>query len=81
MRALNNLETAYAREYFQQAREEALKSLCLRRKCGAVIVKDNLTIGRGTNSPPGNIKLEKCFKDSLPQNFKSDRTCCIHAEQ
>jgi deoxycytidylate deaminase len=81
MRALSNLETVWAREYFNKAREEALKSLCLRSKCGTVIVKDDFVLGKGTNSPPGNKKLERCIKDSLPKDFKSDGTCCIHSEQ
>ena len=23
----------------------------------------------------------ECFKDGLPPSFKSDKTCCVHAEQ
>lgn len=80
MRILENSETVWAREYLGQAREEALKSLCLISKCGAALVKDYIVIGKGSNSPPENKKIEKCFKDTLPNNFKSDRTCCIHAE-
>ncbi|MCX6750540.1 MAG: hypothetical protein NTZ83_03715 [Candidatus Pacearchaeota archaeon] len=81
MRRLEGFEILVAREYFQQAREEAMKSLCHLKKCGAVLAKDYIAIGKGSNSPPGNKKLEKCFKDSLPENFKSNRDCCIHAEQ
>ncbi len=74
-------EILLVNQYFSRAREEAMKSLCLRSKCGAVIVKDNYVIGAGFNSPPGNKKLEKCFKDLLPDNFKSNRDCCVHAEE
>ncbi len=68
-------------EYIQEAIEEAKKSPCLRSKCGSIIVKDGAIIGRGFNSPPNNKDLETCRKDSLPKDFKSDKTCCLHAEQ
>ena len=38
-------------------------------------------IGEGFNSPPQNECLESCLKDTLPASFKSDKTCCVHAEQ
>jgi deoxycytidylate deaminase len=81
MRKLNGKEKLEAIGYFNDAVDIALNSGCLRSKCGSVIAKDGVIIGKGFNSPPNNIKLEKCVKDSLPKNFKSDRTCCIHAEQ
>lgn len=74
-------EMSYAIKWFARAAEEAEKSTCHRKKCGTVIVKNNRIIGRGYNSPPGDKTLKKCLKDSLPKNFKSDKTCCIHAEQ
>ena len=58
----------------------ARQSTCHRSKCGSIIVKDNKIIGSGYNSQPCNIEGE-CFKDSLSKDFKSDKTCCIHAEQ
>jgi len=81
MRILENSETNLAREYFREAREEALKSSCYISKCGAVLVKNNIIQGRGFNSPPKDKKLEKYFKDSLPGDFNLDRTCCIYAVQ
>lgn len=45
------------------------------------MVKNNKVIGRGYNSPPGDIEPKTCIKDILPKNFKSDKTCCVHAEQ
>src|ERR1700739_1522320 len=62
----------------------AKKSKCRRSKCGAVIINHSKGfggqfIGEGYNSQPCDIDGE-CFKDSLPANFKSDKTCCIHAE-
>jgi deoxycytidylate deaminase len=57
-------------------------STCKRSKCGSIIIANNrpLWIGTGFNSQPCNVDAP-CFKDSLPTNFKSDRTCCVHAEQ
>src|SRR6185503_9673214 len=45
------------------------------------VFHDNTTvIGRGYNSMPCNV-TGACVKDELPATFKSDRTCCVHAEQ
>ena len=64
----------------RRLREVAMWAKCKRSKCGAVIVsKDGRIIGEGYNSQPCDVEGE-CFKDSLPANFKSDKTCCIHAE-
>lgn len=61
--------------------EEAKKSTCERSKCGAIIVsKDKVIIGAGHNSMPCG-EIGECFKDHLSKNFKSDKTCCVHAEQ
>ncbi len=64
------------------ARDEAT---CIRSKCGSVIVIDGEDGGLGSNSLPGdpygNKKPTACRKDSLPCDFKSDKTCCVHAEQ
>ena len=64
---------------------EAMKSTCLRSKCGAIIVNDfdDTIVGRGWNALPGYYCCAptECIKDKLPDSFKSDRTCCIHAEQ
>lgn len=74
--------------------ETAKKSTCLRSRCGAMVV--NLfgdTIGYGYNSPADSCikpapfdkqmpkKLVSCIKDHLGPGFKSDKTCCMHAEQ
>ncbi|MFW6226364.1 MAG: hypothetical protein ACOC3V_05355 [bacterium] len=58
----------------------AKKATCRRSKCGSVIVSDNLIIGEGYNSKPCN-ETGECSKDSLAPTFKSDKTCCVHAEQ
>lgn len=66
--------------YMNIAARKAKSSFCGRSRCGSIIVKDYNIIGQGHNSMPGNV-CGTCFKDTLPSNFKSDKTCCIHAEQ
>lgn len=81
MKILSGEEATKAMEYLDHAATAAAYACCFRSKCGSVIVKDNQIIGKGYNSPPLDVKLEYCLKDSLPANFKSDKTCCMHAEQ
>ena len=81
MRVLTGLEELTAKEYFDEAADVALDSKCLRAPCGSVIVKDDEVIGYGYNAPPDDKKLAQCRKDYLPDDFKSDKTCCVHAEQ
>lgn len=68
--------------FFKEAAKEAEKALCLRDKCGAVIVLENIIIGRGYNAPPNDdISQRKCGDDyGISPKPKSDRTCCMHAE-
>jgi deoxycytidylate deaminase len=71
-------------KFFDAAAEVAKKSLCLRDKCGAVIILNGRVIGTGYNAPPGdNLANQKCRYD-FPVEYrrkpKSDCTCCRHAE-
>lgn len=81
MRVLSGIEARNAEFFFNEALKICDESFCLSSQGGCVIVKNGLIIGRGTNSPPGNVKIKKCEKDELPENFRSDRTCCVHAEE
>ncbi|MBN2094818.1 MAG: hypothetical protein JW727_02120 [Candidatus Aenigmarchaeota archaeon] len=81
MRYLEGEERKEAERMLHEAEKLALLSTCLRSRCGSVIVRDGKIIGSGYNSPPLDRKLEFCIKDKLPKDFKSDKTCCIHAEQ
>lgn len=74
-------EEKEAIRFINKAKELALFSSCRRSRCGTVIVKDNVIVGQGYNSMPAGKITNKCFKDDLPENFISDRTCCVHAEQ
>jgi deoxycytidylate deaminase len=46
-----------------------------------IFSSDGRLIGSGHNSPPGDCPIAVCRKDTLPAGFRSDRTCCLHAEQ
>jgi deoxycytidylate deaminase len=69
-------------EYFREAGKEAEKALCLRDKCGAVVVLNGEIIGRGFSGPANNdISHRKCGLNLInSKKPKSDRTCCVHVE-
>jgi len=81
MRILNGIEEKEAIKFIDETIQIARNSPCFRSKCGSIIVKDGKIIGSGFNAPPLGKKLDRCFKDDIPKNFKSDRSCCIHAEE
>ncbi len=81
MKFLSGEEKQTALNYIEKCAQIAKLSPCFRSKCGSIIVKNDIIIGTGFNSPPLNQKLDHCLKDELPSNFKSDKTCCVHAEQ
>ncbi len=74
---------------FAAAAKEAQKALCLRDKCGAVVVLNDKIIGQGFSGPAGAAvdktkivaAVRKCeFDFTQSPKPKSDRTCCVHAE-
>lgn len=69
-------------EYFAKAGIVAEQSLCLRDKCGAIVVSNDKIVGKGFSGPAGNnILHRKCNLDLVDsKKIKSDRTCCVHAE-
>lgn len=71
-----------ATTFLEAAASEAVKASCLRSLCGAVVVVDGRIVGGGHNSLPGGAKPVVCLKEEglLSPLFKSDRTCCVHAE-
>ncbi|MDB4984240.1 MAG: deoxycytidylate deaminase [Patescibacteria group bacterium] len=83
MRILEGSDLAQAHKYFESVAKIAMKALCKRDKCGAVIVSNGMIIGEGYNAPPNdNIVDAKCTCE-YPEHLKkpkSDRTCCMHAE-
>jgi len=72
-----------AKHWMSEASKEARQSICLRSKCGAVIVKNEEIIGVGHNSPPADSESQRrCLveKNTLHKKI-TDKTCCVHAEQ
>jgi deoxycytidylate deaminase len=54
MRFLRGTEEIAAMKFIDEAAKIAMASICLRSKCGSVIVKNGEIIGKGFNSPPLN---------------------------
>lgn len=82
MEFLKDEEEKDAEKWIRQTAQIAERSLCLRDKCGAVIVKDEICIGKGYNAPPlDNLLNRMCLNEyAFTNKKKSDRTCCMHAE-
>ncbi len=69
--------------YFSEAVQAAREATCSRRKCGSVVVSSSGKIlGRGVNGPPAHSEDQRrCHRrGELHDAFKSDKTCCVHAE-
>jgi deoxycytidylate deaminase len=83
MRRLDGHDFKRARQYMMRATEIGSKnSLCLRWHCGAVVVaSDGVIIGEGANVPADGKPVTKCIKYLVAPDFKSDKHCCVHAEQ
>lgn len=66
----------------QKAAHVAEQALCLKARCGSVIVHGSEIIGTGYNAPPNdNISIRRCdAKDKTPPRKNYDKTCCVHAE-
>ena len=74
------------RVYMDMAYEQAEKSVCLRAKVGAVLVKDGMVIAQGYNNVVGGVRPCKeigCLRDSLKIESGQRREVCrnICAEQ
>lgn len=77
----NTEEEKNAIKWMNEAAKVAERALCLKAKCGTVIVSGNEIIGRGYNAPPLDKEENRtCDKDFGVGKPKYDRTCCIHAE-
>ncbi len=82
MKYLKNTEEQESIRWMKEAAKVAEKALCLRAKCGTVIVKDGEVIGRGYNAPPlDDSQNQKCLEEyDFSGKPKYDHTCCMHAE-
>ncbi len=67
--------------WMREAAKVAGGALCLRAKCGTVIVKDGQIIGQGYNAPPLDKEENRmCDKEMGSGKPNYDLTCCIHSE-
>ncbi len=83
----NKIERPNWTEYFLQAADLISKrSTCLRRKVGAVLVKDKRILATGYNGAPSGIKhcnVTGCLRDKLGVSSGERHELCrgLHAEQ
>jgi len=75
-------------EYFATiTRQVATRSTCLRRKVGAIIVKDKRILATGYNGAPRGVKssleIGKCLREELgiPSGERHEICRGLHAEQ
>lgn len=75
-------EGAEARQYFEAAAEVAQQATCRRAKCGSVIIKNDVIIGRGYNAPALDDESQRTCEEAWDYSKKPkyDLTCCVHAE-
>ena len=81
MKYLSDQEEKNAIHWFSEAANIAKKALCQKAKCGTVIIKEGIIIGRGYNAPPlDDEKNRRCGDIRTGGKPKYDQTCCMHAE-
>lgn len=67
--------------WMNQAAKVAESALCLKAKCGTVIVRDGDVIGVGYNAPALDKEENRaCDREVGGGKPGYDSTCCIHAE-
>ena len=75
-------------EYFMNISVQvSLRSTCIRRKVGAVIVKDNVIVSTGYNGAPKGMKNcidnpDRCYRTAhnIPSGQQLDKCYAVHAE-
>ena len=74
--------------YMNIAVQVSLRSTCMRRKVGAVIVKDNRILSTGYNGAPSGLpncidNCERCIRsaNNIPSGQQLDLCYAVHAEQ
>ena len=82
MKYLQNKDEEQAIKWMKEAATVARKALCLKAKCGTVILKDGEIIGQGYNAPPLDDEKNRTCLDEYDFSGKPryDHTCCMHAE-
>ena len=75
-------------EYFMNISVQvSLRSTCIRRKVGAVIVKDNVIVSTGYNGAPKGMmncidNPDRCYRTAhnIPSGQQLDKCYAVHAE-
>jgi len=80
MNFLTGQEEKEAIKYMNEAAQSAKRALCLRAKCGTVIVKEGEIIGSYNAPPLDKEENRTCLQEFSPGKPKYDKTCCMHAE-
>lgn len=82
MRYLKDKEADTGVVWMHKAASVAKSALCLKARCGTVIVHDGEVIGEGYNAPPRDDTEDRKCLDAYDFSGKPryDHTCCMHAE-
>ena len=74
--------------YMNIAVQTSLRSTCIRRKVGAIIVKDDRILSTGYNGAPSGIPnccddCKRCYRSAhnIPSGQMLDMCYAVHAEQ
>jgi len=70
--------------YINLAKQIASRGTCLRRKIGAVLVKDGIILATGFNGPPSGLAhCEKCFRqiNNVQSATRLELCRAVHAEE
>ena len=74
--------------YMNIAIQVSLRSTCIRRKVGAIIVKDNRILSTGYNGAPSGLPnccddCKRCYRSAhnIPSGCELDKCFAVHAEQ
>lgn len=74
-------DEAEGTKWMNEAAKVAENAMCLKAKCGAVIIKSGEIIGAGYNAPPLDKEENRiCEKTHTNGKPRYDHTCCMHAE-
>ena len=81
MKFLKGQEEKESKRWMSKAAQIAKDALCLRAKCGAIIINNNKIVGVGYNAPPLDKKeMCICLQEFPLGKPRYDKTCCVHAE-
>ena len=81
MEFLKGAEEQEAMRWMQEAAKVAEKALCLKAKCGTIVVQSGEIIGSGYNAPPLDKEEHRTCNSEFSRGKPGyDRTCCVHAE-